>query len=152
MSEKCYMSWPKYSDHLKLMLHELKNDESGQDVTLVCEDKVKLRAHQIVLKACSLVFATMLEGMSQQKTVIFLRGIKHQELETILQFMYLGEATLLKEKMNEFLKIAKILEVKELFNLKIKINEEDHPIDTPPGFKVEEDEHKSTSELTLDVP
>ena len=43
-----------------------------------------------------------------------LRGVKQQELQSILQFMYLGEATILQDRINEFIAVAKDLEVKEL--------------------------------------
>ena len=36
------------------------------------------------------------------------------EIESILQFMYLGEAKFSKERMNEFLWAVKDLEIKEL--------------------------------------
>ena len=44
----------------------------------------------------------------------YLRGIKHQEMESILQFMYLGEATFHQDKMNELLNVAKNLKIKVL--------------------------------------
>ena len=125
MSNRKYIfTWPNYYDHLKQMLQTMKDDESSQDVTLVCDDKTKIKAHQIVLKTCSSLFESMFEGLSQPNPIVFLRGIQHQELESVLQFMYLGEATFYQERMNEFLNVAKNLEVKEL-SKDIEFNEED---------------------------
>ena len=136
-NEKYNLTWHTYSDHLKQMLQSLKTDESSQDVTLVCDDKTKIKAHQIVLKACSPVFASMLEGVDHTKPVIFLRGVQHQELESILQFMYLGEATFYEERMNEFLNVAKILEIKEL-SKDIDMNDERENLDNDESLLQEE--------------
>mgnify|MGYP003334406538 CR=1 FL=1 len=113
-NEMFNLRWNTYNDHLRQMVEELKNDEGSQDVTLVCDDKTKIKAHQIVLKACSPVFAAMLEGTTQPNSIIYLRGIGHQEMDSILQFMYLGETTFYQERMNELLNLAKNLEVKDL--------------------------------------
>merc|ERR1719342_202001 len=40
--------------------------------------------------------------------------MKSQEIESILQFIYLGQATFYQDRMNEFLNVAKSLEIKEL--------------------------------------
>ena len=111
-NEKYNLTWHTYSDHLKQMLHNLMTDKDSQDVTLVCDDKVKIKAHKIVLKACSPVFETILESSDCHS--IYLKGINHQEIESILQFMYLGEATFYQERMEHFLDAAKNLEIKEL--------------------------------------
>ena len=112
--EKYNLTWHTYTDHLKQMLQSLMNDKDSQDVTLVCDDKVKIKAHRIVLKACSPVFKNILENNDRGGQTIYLRGIQHQEMESILQFMYLGEATFYQDRMNEFLSVAKNLEIKEL--------------------------------------
>ena len=52
--------------------------------------------------------------LSNNTSVIYLRGIQHQEMESILEFMYLGSATFYQERMNEFLNVAKSLEIKEI--------------------------------------
>lgn len=113
--KKVNFIWQTYSDHLKKMLRELQTDERSQDVTLVCHDHTKLKAHQVVLKSCSSVFASIFDE-HQPNPVIFLRGIQHQELELILQFMYHGEVTLYEDGLDEFLNVARILAVSELMN------------------------------------
>ena len=59
------------------------------------------------------MFETILENTSNEP-IIYLKDIKHQEMESILQFMYLGKASFYQERMKEFLDVAKNLEVKEL--------------------------------------
>ena len=49
MSSETYnISWHTYSDHLKEMMQNLMFIESA-DVTLVCDDKTKFKAHKFVL-------------------------------------------------------------------------------------------------------
>ena len=96
------------------MLHEMMKLDQLTDVTLVCDDKKQLKAHKVVLSACSSVFKSIINDLPETSSVIYLRGIQHQEMESILEFMYLGVATFYQERMNEFLNAAKNLEVKEI--------------------------------------
>ena len=46
--------------------------------------------------------------------VIYLRGIQHPEMESVLQFIYFGEAKFYEERINEFLMVAKNLDIRGL--------------------------------------
>ena len=113
--EQFNLNWHTYSDHLKEMMINLMESYETADVTLVSEDKTKFKAHKFVLNACSPVFQSILNDLPQKEnSVIFLRGVLAQEMKSILQFMYLGQATFYHDRMNEFLKVAKTLEIKEI--------------------------------------
>ena len=112
--EKYNLNWHTYSDHLTDMLHNMRKSENLTYVTLVCDDQKQFKAHKIVLSACSTVFKNIIDILPVNSSVIHLRGIQHQEMETILEFMYLGVATFYQERMNEFLNVAKMLEIKEI--------------------------------------
>ena len=109
------MKWQTYSDHLREMMKTLMNTNKSADVTLVCNDKTKFKAHKFVLSACSPVFQTIIDDMpNKDDSFIYLRGVKPNEMKSILQFMYLGQATFYQDRMNEFLDVAKSLEIKEI--------------------------------------
>jgi len=112
--EKYNLNWHTYSDHLQDLLHNMRKMEYLTDVTLVCDDQKQFKAHKIVLSACSTVFKNIIDSLPLNSSVIYLRGIHHQEMESILEFMYLGVATFYQERMNEFLNVAKNLEIKEI--------------------------------------
>ena len=112
--EKYNLNWRTYSDHLREMLHEMMKSNELTDVTLVCDDNTQFKAHKIVLSACSSVFKSIINNLPQSSSVIYLRGIQHQEMESILEFMYLGVATFYQDRMDEFLKAAKNLEIKAI--------------------------------------
>ena len=84
-------------------------------MTLVTEDKKQIKAHRNILSASSPVLKDILQiNKDMRHPVIYLRGIQHSEMESILQFIYLGEAKFYEERMNEFLTVAKNLDIQEL--------------------------------------
>merc|ERR1712189_151204 len=103
-----------YNDHLKDMMQNLMEFHESSDVTLVCEDKTRFKAHQFVLNACSPVFKSIINELPQKDPVIYLRGVLASEMKSILQFMYLGQATFFQERMNDFLNVAKSLAIKDI--------------------------------------
>ena len=90
-------------------------DDTFTDVTLVSDDGRKLRAHKVVLGACSPVLKIMLTNDADGTDLIDLKGIAFEEIEAILQFIYLGIATLHEDRMPEFINVVQKLRVKELY-------------------------------------
>ena len=116
MADKYTLNWNTFSEHLQVMFKDLYEEGKHSDVTLVCDDQTLFKAHKIVLSACSPVFKKIFENNPSQHPMIYLRGIQSYEMESILQFMYLGEGKFYYERMAEFIKIATELEVKEISN------------------------------------
>ena len=115
--EKYTVTWHTYSDHLRDVLREIKSEDSFADVTLVTDDKKRIKAHRNILSAFSSVFKDILQTNSNNNhPVLDLRGIQHSEMESILQFIYLGEASFHKDRMNEFFMVAKSLDIRKLGN------------------------------------
>ena len=112
--EKYTLTWHTYSGHLREMLQKMKKENYLTDVTLVSEDKKLVKAHKIVLSACSTVFKDIVDSISDNDSVIYLKGIQNLEVESLLEFMYLGEVTLHQSRIKEFLDAAKSLDVKEI--------------------------------------
>ena len=127
--EKYSLTWHTYSDHLRSMMKELMVNEDVSDVTLVTEDKKQIKANINILSACSPVFKDILKKEKNSNAIMYLRGVQYSEIESILQFIYLGEATFYKERMDEFIAVAKSLEIKELCNAETETNNE--PDDEP---------------------
>ena len=59
-----------------------------------------------------------------------MRGVLSYEIESILHFIYLGQATIYQERMNEFLNVGKSLEIKEI-NKDIESPRNEKPDDVP---------------------
>ena len=84
------MTWPPwhtYTDHLQEMLHHMNTDDTFADVTLVCDDGRQIRAHKVVLGASSPILKNML--ITEDTSIIVLKGVALEEMNSILQFIYL---------------------------------------------------------------
>ena len=145
--EKYSLSWHTYYDHLREMMKEMIMNNDFADVTLVSEDKKHIRAHKNVLSACSPVFKDIVKLEQSAKPIIYLRGINFSELQSIMNFIYLGEATLFEDRMNEFLAVAKLLEIKQLsITAKNNTNDDDYISSEPVIFThSSEDQNRKTS-------
>ena len=131
-SEKYSLTWDAYSDHLRDMMKELMMNDDFNDITLITEDKKHIKAHKNILSACSPVFKDIVKLDQSAKPLIYLKGIHFLEMESIIQFIYLGEATFYEERMNQFLDVARLLEIKELCNAETDTNDEEEPFPCNP--------------------
>ena len=133
--EKYSLTWHTYSDHLKGMMKELMMNEEFSDVTLVTDDKKHIKGNISILSACSPVFKDILKKERNSNQILYLRDIQFTEMESIMQFIYLGEATFYEERTDEFLAVAKSLEIKMLCNANSETNDEiyDEPNEPSPG-------------------
>merc|ERR1711955_73910 len=111
------------------------------DVTLVSEDKKQFKAHKVVLSATSPVFKSIIGENTLSNPIIYLRGIQSHEIESILEFIYLGQATFYQERMNEFLNVAKSLEIKEI----------SRDIETPENLQCNDDVEELESDQTEEL-
>ena len=69
--EKYNLTWHAYSDHLQEMLHGMMASQDFTDVTLVCNDQKKIKAHKVVLSACSPVFRNILSENNHPHPMIY---------------------------------------------------------------------------------
>ena len=105
--------WKTFSKHLDQTFRDLLEDKRFANVTLVCDDQRQIKAHKFVLSACSPVFKSVLDNNTgESNPLVILRGIHYDDMEAILQFMYQGETSVKKERMQDFMKAAEDLEVK----------------------------------------
>ena len=118
MSEKLNLQWDSFMEHGKELFNELLETEKFSDVTLISDDQHQFRTHKFILSAHSSVFESII-GNNQNNSIIYLRGVKHEELESILQYIYLGEATFYQERVSEFFNTAKDLKIKDIGNNEI---------------------------------
>ena len=135
--EKYSLAWHAYTDHLKSMMKDLMMNEDFSDVTLVTEDKKHIKANISILGACSPVFKDILKKEKNSSPIMYLKGIQYSEMDSIIQFIYLGEATFYVERMDEFLAVARSLDIKELCNAKTE-TEDETPLWSPKS-KIKED-------------
>ena len=141
--EKYCLTWDTYSEHLKDMVKEMMNDDLA-DVTLVTEDKKHIRVHKIILSACSPVFRDILKLDQSAKPIIFLKGIHFSEIDSIMQFIYVGKVTFYEERMNQFLDVARSLEIKEMCNAQTETIKEKEPSPSSSVTQTDNSEEEQT--------
>merc|ERR1712189_132104 len=112
--EKFNLTWHTYQPHINNSYKELYETKRFSDVTLVSDDHQQFKAHKFILSSSSTMFQSILGDDDAAASCIFLRGVNHLELESILQFIYLGKATFYQERMNILLDIAHDLQIKEI--------------------------------------
>ena len=114
MVEKFSIKWKSFVGHFVGEFSNLCKDGHFTDVTLISDDKIQVLAHRLVLSASSQVLRKQLINHTDQHPMLYLEGIEQAELHAILKFMYFGETQILESRVNEFLKAANILQVKEI--------------------------------------
>ena len=92
----------------------MRNDNDFTDVTLACEDGQQIEAHKTVLVSSSPFFRVQLQKHKHPHPLIYMRGIKFNNLATIMDFLYYGEANVLQENLESFLALAEEFKLKGL--------------------------------------
>ena len=111
-----HFKWNFYSDHCTELLQDINKTKNFTDITLVCEDLTQINVHKVVLSACSPVFRKLISSNPHPLPLIFMRGISREVLKSLVDFMYLGETSFSQHGMEDFLKSARELEIKNLVN------------------------------------
>ena len=91
-SDKFSLNWDEFSHNAASSFRALIEDTDFTDVTLASSDGQTVKAHKVVLSSCSPVLKLMLVKSSHPSPLLYLRGVKLSQLETILTFCYLGQA------------------------------------------------------------
>lgn len=107
------LRWNNYVSHVTEAFNVLRFENDLVDVTLCC-DGGKIKAHKMLLSACSNYFRQVFKETPCQHPVIIFRNVKFDDLNAIVNFMYHGEVNILQEQLESFLITAELLEVKGL--------------------------------------
>ena len=113
-TEKLCLKWNDFQQNIASSYQELQKGSDFSDVTLVCEENQQFEAHIIILAACSPFFKRVLKENKHSHPMIYMRGLKPNDLEAILDFIYKGEANVYQEDLSTFLALAEELQLKGL--------------------------------------
>ena len=108
------ISWNTFKDHLQDSTKALFKSQRFTDVTLVSDDMIPIKAHKFILSGASSVMKRLLMMNQDAKPMLYLKGIKSEDLQAILEFIYLGEASILSERLENFMRSAEDLDIEEL--------------------------------------
>ncbi|XP_068219510.1 protein bric-a-brac 2-like isoform X6 [Palaemon carinicauda] len=107
------LRWNNFHSNITSAFESLRDDEDFVDITLACEGR-QIKAHKMVLSACSPYFRSLLKGNPCQHPIVFLKDVTFSNLSSILDFMYHGEVNVSHNELATFLKTAEALKVRGL--------------------------------------
>lgn len=118
------LRWRYHHSNLQSMFSQLLEREAFCDVTLACDGKT-IRAHKIVLSACSTYFETLLSQYEEKDPILIMKDVKYVDIKCLVEFMYRGEINVEHCHLATLLKTAEELKIKGLAEVSWK--EDDHP-------------------------
>ena len=114
MAEKLCLQWNDFQDNVNNAFRHMRDSTDFVDVTLACEDGRQIDAHKLVLAASSPFFEKILKENRHSHPLIYMREMKSDDMIAIVDFLYLGEANVYQENLENFLRIGEELQLKGL--------------------------------------
>ena len=150
-SEKLCLKWNDFQENLNSAFGGFRNDKEFSDVTLACEDGTQVETHKVILASSSPFFMEFLKRNRHPHPLIYMRGIKADELLAIVDFLYFGEANVNQENLDAFLGLAEELKLKGL-TASAERNDEEYVTKTDPENKVSQRQKQTTSNIPKSNP
>ncbi|XP_045469764.1 protein tramtrack, alpha isoform-like isoform X2 [Harmonia axyridis] len=118
-SQRFCLRWNNHQSNLLSVFDQLLQDESFVDVTLAVDGQF-IRAHKIVLSACSPYFQSLFINHQEKHPIVILKDVPLSDMKSLLDFMYKGEVSVDQDRLTAFLRVAENLRIKGL----TEVNEE----------------------------
>lgn len=118
-SQRFCLRWNNHQTNMLSVFDQLLHAETFTDVTLAVDGQL-LKAHKMVLSACSPYFQTLFVNHQEKHPIVILKDVPYADMKSLLDFMYRGEVSVDQERLTAFLKVAESLRIKGL----TEVNEE----------------------------
>ena len=112
--DKLCLQWNDFQENLTSAFRDLRDDREFTDVTLACADGQQMEAHKVVLITSSPFFRNLLIRNKHPHPLIYMKGVKSDDLKALIDFVYQGETNVYQENLDSFLAIAEELQLKGL--------------------------------------
>lgn len=132
-SQQFNLKWTNYTSNILQVFSDHLLQESLVDVTLVCEGRL-VKAHKIILSACSFYFREIFEVYTDRQPLIILNSVRFNVLKQLIEFMYRGEVKVQETDVEDLLQLAESLQVKGLCSVREKSG---GVLPTTPGDEVD---------------
>ncbi|XP_069191883.1 zinc finger and BTB domain-containing protein 41 isoform X2 [Procambarus clarkii] len=107
------LRWNNHRTSFLQVLSSMRDKKTYSDITIACAGKF-YSVHKFVLSTCSDYFVDIIEKTPCKHPIIVLKDIRHQDLEALLNYMYLGEVNVLQNELAGLIKAAECLRIKGL--------------------------------------
>ena len=114
MNKQFEFNWNAFQTDAVKSRSDLCASKRFSDVTLVTDDQTQFEAHRIILAGASTVFDQLLSVSTEKSSLIFLNGVKSNALMKILEYIYLGNVSVEKDRVREFLGVARDLQISSI--------------------------------------
>merc|ERR1712129_399499 len=114
MAEQFCLKWNDFHQNIASTFGSLRQDHDFSDITLACEDGEQVEAHKVILAASSPFFQNLLRRNNNPHPLIYMRGMKSEDIVSVVDFIYNGEANILEENLEKFLSLGQELGLKGL--------------------------------------
>lgn len=111
--ENYSLRWNNHQSHILESFDALLQQNSLVDVTLVCADR-SLRAHKVVLSACSPFFERVFNETPCKHPTIVLKDFHGWLVQAIVDFMYRGEIAVQQQNLTQLIEAGESLQVRGL--------------------------------------
>jgi len=113
--ENFALRWNDFQANISSVFKHLRSSTDFQDVTLVSGSGDEIRAHKVILSACSPYFQSIFRTVSSPHPVIVMpHDVQHEEMMSIVDFMYYGEVGIPENEISRFLTVAEQFQVRGL--------------------------------------
>lgn len=138
------LKWRSHQSTLISSFDTFLQNGSLVDCTLAAEGKF-LKAHKLVLSACSPYFATLLDQQFDKHPIFILRDIKFDQIKAIMDYMYRGEMIIDEDLLPSILKAANSLEIKGLSSNRTSTESPTPEANKPPALSFEPSQSENTA-------
>ncbi|XP_049887390.1 protein tramtrack, beta isoform-like isoform X1 [Pectinophora gossypiella] len=118
-TQRFCLRWNNHQSNMLSVFDQLLHAETFTDVTLAVDGQL-LKAHKMVLSACSPYFQALFVNHQEKHPIVILKDVPYSDMKSLLDFMYRGEVSVDQERLTAFLKVAESLRIKGL----TEVNEE----------------------------
>lgn len=115
------LRWNNHQNHILRAFDALLQTKTLVDVTLVCAE-TSIRAHKVVLSACSPFFQNVFAENPCKHPVIVLKDFAGWVVQAIVDFMYRGEISVPQERLQILIQAGESLQIRGLVDHSITEN------------------------------
>ncbi|KAK7086094.1 hypothetical protein SK128_027108 [Halocaridina rubra] len=107
------LKWNNHKTTFFDILRSLREKSNYTDATIAVEGKF-YPVHKLVMSTCSEYFSEIFERTPCKSPVIVLKDVRSQDMDALLDYMYLGEVNVNQNDLASLLKTAECLRIKGL--------------------------------------
>ncbi|XP_075146196.1 zinc finger and BTB domain-containing protein ttk [Haematobia irritans] len=133
-SQRFCLRWNNHQSNLLSVFDQLLHAETFTDVTLAVDGQY-LKAHKMVLSACSPYFNALFINHPEKHPIVILKDVPYADMKSLLDFMYRGEVSVDQERLTAFLRVAESLRIKGLTEVNDDKPANNEPTPQPPQLQ-----------------